>query len=984
MNNVLNNLNAIDESETCSNYICKIEDLQKFITVKRTDFTLVSQNIRSVYANFDDFLTNISVLDFDTDLFILSECQLDSNKHIPQITGYSSSQTSLHLNKCDGVIAYMKTSLSAYVIEVNLKHASCLQISTPKLTILGIYRSPSNRDADEFIYSLKDHLELIKGTSNVILTGDININLIPRQDEQPFERRNRLNYLEMLESQGFFPGHSLPTRGRNCLDHFILKLDRTHKNVSVAVLDTTITDHKMIFLKMEFPEKTSHNKKTKTITDFEKALDFLKKTNLSYLLEFTDPNIIAEHLITKIQESLTENTTTISIPGKNRILKPWITPGLLRCIRNRNNMQRNLIHDPHNDILRITYRRYRNHCNSILKTLKRNYDRDQLAKARNNPKKLWNTINGITQRKPSKSLNINLLHATTSPQESVNITNAYFASIGKELAEKISYFPNSHTLNYKTKPSQVSSLVLFDTNCSEVCEVIKTMKQNSSSGWDGIPTSFLKFASSVIAPIITHLTNLCFVQGVFPTTLKQAVITPVYKDGNKSDPCNYRPISVLTSLSKLLEKLINVRLTKYLSKFNIIAKNQFGFQSGLSTEDAVQGLTSVITQKVDSGNKCLGVFLDLKKAFDTVSVPILLKRLEEIGVRGTSLRLFEEYLSNRKQRVRLGDHISKDATVTYGVPQGSVLGPTLFLIYINNLCNLDISEGNIFSYADDTAIVFSGKSWSEVKTLTERGLTDVAYWLGASLLTLNTDKTQYICFSKYNTAQPPPNFHIKTHSCRNLPNTNCSCTILNKVKYVKYLGVLVDQRLSWNEHIELTTKRVRKLIWVFKSLRHVARKELITQTYIALAQSMLTYCISVWGSANKTAYLGLERAQRSLLKVMLSKPFRYPTEDLYLEASVLSVRKLYVLNIVLKMHKSLPYDSCLLKRRRKDKVAVVPLIRSEFARRQFCHQSARIYNRINKLLYIYPLNLPECKKLVTQWLYSISYSETELLLLYKK
>lgn len=201
MNHVLSNINAIDDSDTFYNFKCKIGDLKNIITVQNQDYTIISQNIRGIYANFDDFLANVSILDINPDLVILSECKLNIDKHIPQIIGYNSFQTSKHLNQSDGVVAYVKTTLAANVSEVYLKHASCLQISTPQLTVLGIYRSPSNRKAEQFIDSLCTHLELIKGTKNIIVTGDININLIYSNDEQSYERSNRLNYLEMLASQ---------------------------------------------------------------------------------------------------------------------------------------------------------------------------------------------------------------------------------------------------------------------------------------------------------------------------------------------------------------------------------------------------------------------------------------------------------------------------------------------------------------------------------------------------------------------------------------------------------------------------------------------------------------------------------------------------------------------------------------------------------------------------------------------------------------
>lgn len=233
----------------------------------------------------------------------------------------------------------------------------------------------------------------------------------------------------------------------------------------------------------------------------------------------------------------------------------------------------------------------------------------------------------ITHLQQTKSPNVDLLNIKLNPSESVNHVNNFFAGIGRKLAEDIQLDPlhsPDHTYNMISQ-SQVSSFVLLETDENEVQIVLMNLKSESAPGWDNIPVKFLKQAKTLLVPIITHLTNLCFNQGIFPTLLKQSIITPVYKAGDRDDVNNYRPTSVLPSISKILEKIINNRLINYLNKFDILSNSQFGFKIGKSTEDAV---TSLITEHLDQGRKCLTVFSDLKKAFDTVPVDILVQKLE--------------------------------------------------------------------------------------------------------------------------------------------------------------------------------------------------------------------------------------------------------------------------------------------------------------------------------------------------------------------
>lgn len=515
--------------------------------------------------------------------------------------------------------------------------------------------------------------------------------------------------------------------------------------------------------------------------------------------------------------------------------------------------------------------------------------------------------------------------------------------------------------------------------------LINNLKSDCTSGYDNISAKIVKQHADRLVPPITHICNVAISTGKFPLIYKKSQVLPIFKSGDRSCINNYRPISILPTFSKILERVMNNRLNCFLEKFCLLSESQFGFRSKKSTTDAVHELTNYIVTNLDNQNKVIVIFLDIAKAFDTVSVSTLLEKLERMGVRGVALDLFADYLKNRVQYVKINKYVSKCMTIAHGVPQGSILGPTLFLTYINDLCELKLEQGKIITFADDTALLFNGKNWEDVYKFAQLGFNKVATWLNLNFLSLNVEKTKYLTFTLSKLHDNFANSHtLKKHSCFNQESKLCSCPELQSASEYKYLGVLIDDKLNFRPHINLLANRIRKLMFLFKNIRHIGSEQLIKTVYFAMCQSLLTYCNTSWGGAPKSIMIDLERAQRAVLKVSLSLPFTFPTFDLYKKTKVLTVRQLFILNTILKKHSSLEYNLDLVTvnagKRRKGNVCQTKFPNTKFSRRFFCFLGCYLYNKCNKSLSIYSLNKSNCKSAVSVWLNGFDYSLTEDLL----
>ena len=487
----------------------------------------------------------------------------------------------------------------------------------------------------------------------------------------------------------------------------------------------------------------------------------------------------------------------------------------------------------------------------------------------------------------------------------------------------------------------------------EISEIIKKMCDKKSPGYEGIRMLDIKNNLQILCSIITEIIKTSINTAIVPDKMKISVIRPLYKKGKHSDYNSYRPIQILPALEKIMEKWVQIQLLQYLTVNNIITGNQYGFQKNKGTNNLLQTFTNYIHSQLNL-NKHVGVvFIDYSKAFDTINHVQLLKNLKEIGLDETSVKWFKSYLSNRHAVVKVRNTYSDKEEWNTGVPQGSLLGPILYLIAVNKMPKMILSQGaKVYLFADDTAILASGNDPVTVANTLNMSFKKLQSWSHDNGLVINQDKTRVMHIR--NRGQVETNFNITFHSheCLHTEVSTCTCDSKQYIQHTDtftYLGLTIDTKFNFNQHVTNICKKMRGHVVAFYSLRRYLPYNVLKIVYYALVESIVNYGILSWGGVGKTIYDMLERSQRKILKIIVPRRFKNKIkQNIYSFTDILPFSQLHKYRLIIQQYYTQTYKKHTITtyNTRTPLTYTLPHTFNKFGERELRYLVPKIFNSL--------------------------------------
>ncbi len=746
-----------------------------------------------------------------------------------QIPGYKLIRHDRHSgsgkNSGGGLLIY--TTLKRNFEEIENSHVCTPNIESHwirlKLTnahdtyICNMYRPPDGNisDASETLEHQLINLD-IPLNADVLFLGDVNIDLLKRN-------AGKSKLMDFLKSHNYSQLIDKPTRNTlvtaSLLDHiYTNNTDLYHRS---GVVNPGLSDHALIFTcrKRVKVDKEKENIVIRCYKDFNQA---------DYAMDICNHNWQPVLACMDVDEAVNsfhfEICTIINkhMPFKKirvrKVTVPWINAEYLSLTDRRTYLCSLFDKCPcmlHQEMKTTIIRE----CQYMKVNLKRDYVETCINRHGSDPKKLWKTIREFWPNNKSQK-------STTGERDPAKLAtiandlNEHFSTVGQRIQAGI---PMNVDINEFMPVHHPPIFDLNEVTVDEVCKVIKELKPTATCSVDGITDFMVKSGMNELSPILTHLFNMSIRQKTFPDAWKHATITPLYKSGDHTCSDNYRPISVLPTLGKILECVAHSQCMKYLSDNDLICDNQSGFRPKHSTLTCLTEFLHEIYESVDNGKSCGVVFLDLAKAFDSVDHNILKMKLRCLGFKPAAVSWFTSYLTNRTQCTKVNNKVSNCLSVSHGVPQGSILGPLLFVCYVNDMPKF-IDHASTYLYADDTAVMVSDKHVPVIEQKLNSTIEQIYRWFCANKLKVNIKKTKSMLFRS-------PHRHKDENLLLFFDQEP-----VEQVPLFKYLGVLLDPHLNFAEHVDHIVRKVNQRTRILWKMRNFISTNMAKMLYTSLIE----------------------------------------------------------------------------------------------------------------------------------------------------
>ena len=872
---------------------CKYEKLSDIKTSRDNELKILSLNVRSLkkaLPRLQDIDTHLNK--FDILCFNETCCKIDTlpfGKQQLRIDGFNLpiiQEPVRASGRGGGLAIYVSKKICSDSSKITIhRDLSCsenindgehlyIEIDMGhkmKNIIIGnFYRSPSAHP-NNFLNKHKNNLENLAKHKNkiIVLAGDTNIDLLRYESYEP-----ALTLLNIHSELGFAPLISRPTRvthnSATLIDH--IYSNNCHNVTRSGVITLDISDHLATYTTILTSTTDPHLGKQNENFNFSTTRGNFDKQNLERFrisLKYTDWESVyqtstADDKFDIFNKKYTElynkaflndddvvAKNTRRKPRKNS--KPWMQEWLSNACNRKNRMYYKYIKHPTIEN-KTKYKKLKSFVEKHTNKAKHDYYTKYFKMHQNDSRKQWTMINQILNRKKKFSERITKLvvdgKVLTNTADITEAFNNYFTNIAKDLKKHNNCHQTQTTTN--TAHRSYNTLKLDPCSATEISDIIKSFQNKATSDTS---IQALKHAEIELIPILTHIIGSSLTQGIFPSSLKCAKVIPLHKGDSKIEISNYRPISLLPTFSKIYERAMHTRIYDFLNRNNLIFASQYGFRKGHSCEHALISAENTILHTLDKKEIAILLLIDFSKAFDMVDHSILLNKLDHYGIRDTALCWMRSYLSQREQCVSIGGTVSSMRKLEFGVPQGSILGPLLFLIYVNDL-HLISNFAKFIMYADDANIIISGKNVSDLIEKVNQLINNLQNWVNNNGLKMNLKKTKYMLFTnKSNNGLDDLDIIIDNNK-------------ISRVTHQKFLGVIIDEKLNFNMHRNLLAAKIARNSGILYNLRGTVPQSVILTLYYSFIQSHLCYCPSIWGLGSQASLNSIFKSQKKSIRVV--------------------------------------------------------------------------------------------------------------------